>query len=172
MSDPSLEPCFLGPYGENDALLEPLVVEFLRDHVYWRRNIHPEDPPAIPTRARLSPQYAEFEARLRQELHALSAALKRSVPFHSQRYLGHMVSDLLLPGLAEALALLGRGMKFTSLNIGGMHYSAGKNLSIGKAIFLNDEDCAALKALAAAGIKIEGRGVPSDTPLDLLGAIA
>ncbi|PIU19550.1 MAG: PTS mannose/fructose/sorbose transporter subunit IIB [Elusimicrobia bacterium CG08_land_8_20_14_0_20_59_10] len=79
---------------------------------------------------------------------------------------------LLLPGLAEALALLGRGMKFTSLNIGGMHYSAGKNLSIGKAIFLNDEDCAALKALAAAGIKIEGRGVPSDTPLDLLGAIA
>ena len=100
MSDPSLEPCFLGPYGENDALLEPLVVEFLRDHVYWRRNIHPEDPPAIPTRARLSPQYAEFEARLRQELHALSAALKRSVPFHSQRYLGHMVSDLLLPGLA------------------------------------------------------------------------
>ena len=79
---------------------------------------------------------------------------------------------LLLPGLAEALALAGRGVNIPSLNIGGMHYSAGKNFSIGKAIFLNDEDCAALKALSAAGIAIEGRGVPSDTPLDLMAAIA
>jgi hypothetical protein len=39
MSDPALYPCFLGPYGENDELLERLVVEFLRDHVYWRRNV-------------------------------------------------------------------------------------------------------------------------------------
>ena len=100
MSDPALDACFLGPYGENDALLETLVVEFLRDHVYWRRNLHPEDPPAIPTRARQSPPFEAMEARLRRELHSLSAALKRSVPFHSQRYLGHMVSDLLLPGLA------------------------------------------------------------------------
>lgn len=79
---------------------------------------------------------------------------------------------LLLPGLAEALTLSQKGLRIPSLNIGGMHYSAGKNLSIGKAIFLNDEDCAALKALSAAGIKIEGRGVPSDRPLDLMEAIA
>ena len=32
-----VDACFLGPYGENDSLLEKLVVEFLRDHVYWRR---------------------------------------------------------------------------------------------------------------------------------------
>ncbi|MDZ3823290.1 MAG: pyridoxal-dependent decarboxylase [Pseudoxanthomonas sp.] len=100
MSDPLLHPCFLGPYGENDALLEKLVVEFLRDHVYWRRNLHPEDPPAIPTGADRQPAFLAFEARMRRELHTLSAALKRSVPFHSPRYLGHMVSDLLLPGLA------------------------------------------------------------------------
>lgn len=106
MSDPDLYPCFLGPYGENDALLEKLVVEFLRDHVYWRRNFHPEDPPAIPTRAAMQPQFLAFEARLRRELHALSAALKRSVPFHSQRYLGHMVSDVLLPGLAAQILTL------------------------------------------------------------------
>lgn len=79
---------------------------------------------------------------------------------------------LLLPGLAEAVTLTEKGIKIPSLNIGGMHYSAGKNLSIGKAIFLNDQDCAALKVLAAAGIAIEGRGVPSDTPLNLMEAIA
>lgn len=106
MSDPAIYPCFLGPYGENDALLEKLVVEFLRDHVYWRRNFHPEDPPAIPTGAAMTPQFLAFEARLRRELHTLSAALKRSVPFHSQRYLGHMVSDLLLPGLAAQILTL------------------------------------------------------------------
>src|SRR3546814_7125892 len=36
----------------------------------------------------------------------LSAALKRSVPFHSPRYLGHMVSDLLLPGLLAQIVTL------------------------------------------------------------------
>lgn len=106
MSDPYLYPAFLGPYGENDALLEKLLVEFLRDHVYWRRNVHPEDPPAIPTRATQTPDFQDFEARMRRELHTLSAALKRSVPFHSPRYLGHMVSDLLLPGLAAQMLAL------------------------------------------------------------------
>jgi len=106
MSDPIIYPCFLGPYGENNDLLEKLVVEFLRDHVYWRRNLHPEDPPAIPTRAADAPAYRDFEARLRRELHSLSATLKRSVPFHSPRYLGHMVSDLLLPGLAAQILTL------------------------------------------------------------------
>lgn len=102
----TLDACFLGPYGENDSLLERLVVEFLRDHVHWRRNFHPEDPPAIPTRASQHPAFQAFEARMRNELHQLSAALKRSVPFHSPRYVGHMVSDLLLPGLAAQMLTL------------------------------------------------------------------
>jgi len=79
---------------------------------------------------------------------------------------------LLLPGLTEAVMLVQKGLAIPSLNIGGMHYSAGKNLSIGKAIFLNDQDCASLRTLSAAGIAIEGRGVPSDSPLDLMEAIA
>jgi glutamate/tyrosine decarboxylase-like PLP-dependent enzyme len=104
--DPTLDACFLGPYGENDTLLEKLLVEFLRDHVYWRRNFHPEDPPAIGTAAAQHPDYLAFEARMRRELHQLSAALKRSVPFHSPRYIGHMASDLLLPGLAAQMLAL------------------------------------------------------------------
>lgn len=103
---PLLDALFLGPYGENDTLLEKLVVEFLRDHIYWRRNFHPEDPPAISTAAAHHPDYQAFEARLRRELHLLSAALKKSVPFHSPRYLGHMVSDLLISGLAAQILCL------------------------------------------------------------------
>lgn len=104
--DHVLDACFLGPYGENDTLLERLLVEFLRDHVYWRRNFHPEDPPAISTAAARHPDYLAFEARMRRELHQLSAALKKSVPFHSPRYIGHMASDLLLPGLAAQMLAL------------------------------------------------------------------
>ena len=104
--DHALDACFLGPYAENDTLLEKLLLEFLRDHVYWRRNFHPEDPPAIATSASLHPDYMAFEARMRRELHQLSAALKHSVPFHSPRYLGHMVSDLLLPGLVAQMITL------------------------------------------------------------------
>ncbi|HMB92585.1 MAG TPA: pyridoxal-dependent decarboxylase [Rhodothermales bacterium] len=106
MSDPKLEPCFLGPYGENNDLFEKLLVEFMRDHIYWRRNFHPEDPPVISTLAAHQPHYEAFVGRMRRELHVLSAALKRSVPFFSPRYMGHMVSDLLIPGLlAEMITL-------------------------------------------------------------------
>src|SRR5574337_272747 len=104
--DHTLDACFLGPYGENDGLLEKLLVEFMRDNVYWRRNFHPEDPPAIGTGATHHPDYVAFESRMRRELHPLSAALKKSVPFHSPRYIGHMASDLLLPGLAAQILTL------------------------------------------------------------------
>src|SRR3546814_13880823 len=87
-------------------MLGELVVVCLRDPVYWRRNFHPEDPPAISTHAALHPEYQALEARLRGELHKLSAALNRSVPFHSPRYIGHMASDLLLPGLAAQILTL------------------------------------------------------------------
>ena len=62
--DHTLDACFLGPYGENDALLEKMLVEFLRDHVYWRRNFHPEDPPAISTAAARHPDYLDIESRM------------------------------------------------------------------------------------------------------------
>lgn len=101
-----LYPLFLGPYGENDDLLEKLLLEFLRDHVYWRRNFHPEDPPVVPTLAASLPEYHATVARMSRELHQLSAALKRSVPFSSPRYIGHMASDLLLPALIAQMMTL------------------------------------------------------------------
>lgn len=94
-----LHPLFIGAYAENADLLEALVVDFLRDHVYWRRNFHPENTPPIPTSARYREANIQFRARLEQELRSLSSDLKRSVPFFSPRYVGHMASDLLLPGM-------------------------------------------------------------------------
>ena len=94
-----LHPMFVGPYAENADVLEDLIVDFLRDHVYWRRNFHPESRPPIPTSAQYRDDYIDFLASMKQELFSLSADLKKSVPFFSPRYVGHMASDLLLPGL-------------------------------------------------------------------------
>jgi glutamate/tyrosine decarboxylase-like PLP-dependent enzyme len=98
-----LAPYFLGAYGENDDFFEKVVTELLRDHVYWRRNFHPEDTPPIRPADQYAPDFLEGRARTRQELHKLTAQLKRSVPFFHPRYLGHMVSELLLPGLVAQL---------------------------------------------------------------------
>ncbi len=98
-----LNPCFLGSSGENSELFERVLLDLVRDHVYWRRNFHPEDPPPIPMLAVHQPEYVDFVDRMRTELNALTAALKRSVPFFNPRYLGHMVSDTLLPGLLAQL---------------------------------------------------------------------
>ncbi len=98
-----VQPWFLGPAAENDRLLEDLVVEFLRDHAYWRRNFHPEDGLRISAGARHAPAFLDVQARMRAELHRLSASLKRAVPFFHPRYVGHMTGDLLIPGLVAKL---------------------------------------------------------------------
>ena len=98
-----LQPFFLGPSGENDSWLEELIVEFVRDHAFWRRNFHPEDGHRITAEARYRPDFLQAKARTRQALIRLSGELKRSVPIFHPRYVGHMSSDLLIPGLVARI---------------------------------------------------------------------
>lgn len=98
-----LSPYFLGAYGENNDILENLLVEFVRDHIYWRRNFHPEDQPPITPQMMNKKEYSDGIAKIRTELHSLTAKLKRSVPFYNPRYIGHMSSDLMMPALLAQL---------------------------------------------------------------------
>jgi mannose/fructose/N-acetylgalactosamine-specific phosphotransferase system component IIB len=68
---------------------------------------------------------------------------------------------VLVPGPAEALALLERGVAVDRVNVGGLHFTVGK-VQLGRALFLSDEDKAALRAIAARGVRLEGRPLPSD----------
>jgi hypothetical protein len=43
MDETKLYSRFLGTKAENADMLERLVLETLRDCVFWRRNFHPED---------------------------------------------------------------------------------------------------------------------------------
>ena len=79
---------------------------------------------------------------------------------------------VLVPSPQEALKLLEGGLDFTRLNVGGLHYTAGR-VQLGKAIFLNPQDQEALRELARRGVVLEGRALPGDAPIDiqvLLGA--
>ena len=86
----ALRAWFLGPRAENADLLERLVTEALRDHIFWRRNYHPEDGFTIRELDKRTPGYEEAVATLTQELMGLLAELKRGVPFFTGRYKGHM----------------------------------------------------------------------------------
>lgn len=89
----ALRAWFLGPRAENADLFERLVTEALRDHVFWRRNHHPEDGFTIRETDRRTPGYEEAVATLTQEMLGLLSELKRGVPFFSGRYKGHMASE-------------------------------------------------------------------------------
>lgn len=78
-------------------------------------------------------------------------------------------SMVLMPSLCEAAALLRSGVKMKSLNIGGVIYAACRNINSGRMPVLCEEDRKILAGISGCGVKLDGRGVPSDMPLDMSG---
>jgi glutamate/tyrosine decarboxylase-like PLP-dependent enzyme len=97
---------FLGPKAENADLFERLLLEAVRDHVFWRRNFHPEDGFEISESDKRSPAYERSVGTLSQELMGLLAELKAGVPFFSPRYIGHMSSDLTMASMVGYFATM------------------------------------------------------------------
>jgi len=112
-SDAIHKAAFLGPKGENADELERLLMEVLRDHVFWRRNFHPSDPRLIAERDKRSEAYDEMVARMRDELFQILAELKRAAPLYSPRQAAHIVSDPSLPALVGYFA----GMLYNQNNV-------------------------------------------------------
>lgn len=68
---------------------------------------------------------------------------------------------VLVPSPTEALDLLRGGIRVDRINVGGLHYTVGK-VQLGRALFLDGKDKAALREIAARGVKLEGRALPFD----------
>lgn len=73
---------------------------------------------------------------------------------------------VLVPGPTEALALLKSGVVVDRVNVGGLHFTVGK-VQLGRAVFLDEKDKAALLGIAKRGVRLEGRPLPSDPEEDL-----
>jgi glutamate/tyrosine decarboxylase-like PLP-dependent enzyme len=97
---------FLGPKGENAEAFERLLLDAFRDHVFWRRNYHPEDGFLVDESETHEPGYERSISILRKELMGLLSELKGGVPFFSPRYAGHMSSDLTMASLVGYFATM------------------------------------------------------------------
>jgi glutamate/tyrosine decarboxylase-like PLP-dependent enzyme len=95
---------FLGPKGENAEVFERLLLEAFRDHVFWRRNYHPEDGFQVGETEKRTPAYERSLSLLSEELMNLLGELKAGVPFASPRYVGHMTSDLTMASMVGYFA--------------------------------------------------------------------
>jgi PTS system mannose-specific IIB component len=73
---------------------------------------------------------------------------------------------VLVPGPSEALSLLEHGVAVDRVNVGGLHFTVGK-VQLGRALFLNDADKKALRAICARGVRLDGRPLPTDVEENL-----
>ncbi|PCI37537.1 MAG: PTS N-acetylgalactosamine transporter subunit IIB [Elusimicrobia bacterium] len=123
-----------------------------------------DDAAGDPTQAALWNMSAPESVELRIE------SIKNSVDI-----VRHYASDeaktlILAAGPKEILALLVAGVTLDEVNVGGLHYAAG-TVQLGKAIYLTEDDLQAFRGIAARGVRVEGRAVPDETPIDLLSVI-
>lgn len=78
---------------------------------------------------------------------------------------------LLCTNPVDVLRLVEGGIKFTSVNLGGMCYKEGRT-QISSAVSLGAEDISALKKLHELGIELELRKIASDAKVDVMTKIA
>ncbi|MGK7898615.1 MAG: hypothetical protein AB4372_34625 [Xenococcus sp. (in: cyanobacteria)] len=97
---------FLGPRGENVDLFSELMLLAINDHVFWRRNFHPSDPSPITEAMKREPGYLQAVDTIKTEFYTMLAELKKSAPFASMRYQGHMTWDQTIPGMVGYVAAM------------------------------------------------------------------
>lgn len=97
---------FLGPKSEQREFLAEALNLVLNDHVFWRRNYHPKDPPSISYEIVHGEDARRFRELFFNELFALISELKLDVPIFSPRYMAHMISETTLPSLVAYFGTL------------------------------------------------------------------
>jgi hypothetical protein len=103
----TVDTMFLGPQAENADFVEKLITDVLRDHIFWRRNFHPEDPFVIREEDKRGEEFERNRRELSQTLNDLLRKLKRNdIPFSNPRYIGHMLSDQLITGIVGYFAAM------------------------------------------------------------------
>ena len=92
---------FLGPHGENADFFQQVWEELLQKTLQHRRETFSED-------AQLSlaaPDSEQFKT-VKKEIENFFTILHKEVPTFSNRYLGHMISDVSIPALIGNVAVL------------------------------------------------------------------
>lgn len=103
----NFEALFLGPQSENRDFFSHVMNFMFNEHVYWRRNFHPEDLPSINHNDQMVDSFVTTQQRTQEILELLSAKLKlSSLPHHAPRHLAHMASDVMMPAVVSYLVTM------------------------------------------------------------------
>jgi PTS system mannose-specific IIB component len=73
---------------------------------------------------------------------------------------------VLLRDVRDAVALHDKGVAMPKLNLGNVHFGAGRK-QVAPSVFLDSEEMSALERLASQGTDVEVRAVPGEPPLPL-----
>jgi glutamate/tyrosine decarboxylase-like PLP-dependent enzyme len=92
---------FIGPHGENASFLEDVWGELLQRTLQHRQNTFAQDG-LVP----ISDPGESQRELVRQGIEEFFSILQNEVPTFSNRYLGHMVSDVSIPALIGNIAVL------------------------------------------------------------------
>lgn len=103
----NFEALFLGPQSENRDFFAQVLNFMFNEHVYWRRNFHPEDLPSISQGDQRTESFVATQHRTQEIFEQLSARLKlSSLPHHAPRHLAHMASDVMMPAVVAYVTTL------------------------------------------------------------------
>ena len=95
--DLAVQALFLGPKSENRDYFLKTLDFLIREHLFWRRDFHPEDKDITDPKDMRGASFTSTLDRTTEVLLELSSRLKTtSEPWFSARYLGHMNSDTLM----------------------------------------------------------------------------
>ncbi|MCX7905255.1 MAG: PTS sugar transporter subunit IIB [Elusimicrobiales bacterium] len=73
----------------------------------------------------------------------------------------------LFENLKDVERAVENGLKIDKLNLGGIHFMSGRNYTLGKVIFLSDDECNLLKKLLSMGIDIYRQSIPQESPVEV-----
>ena len=105
MSEQNNNALFLGPKSENHKFFKEMLNSLMDEHIFWRRDFHPDDKSCISHNEQRSENFCATEDKIQEALYDLSNKLKTSsMPWFSTRYLGHMNTDILLPAILGYMA--------------------------------------------------------------------
>lgn len=102
---------FLGPKAEHSKEWIEIINYIFQDYVHWRRNYFPNDK-VIVNRHKRREHEIWFDS-LNTEIDKLVSQLKAHYPFHSPRYIAHMLSEQTLPAVVGYFA----GMLYNPNNV-------------------------------------------------------
>ena len=71
---------------------------------------------------------------------------------------------VLVRDVAALLRARNRGLPLRHLNLGNIHHAPGRR-PVSASVYLSKEELEQLRALAASGVEVEARGVPTDRPI-------